>query len=512
MESFRSHTESRNSPMICVSIGRTRHKMMMMEHRSLSEKGAELVELRLDWIARTPDVTKLIKDRPTPVVITCRRPEDKGRWKGSEEQRQALLRTAIVSEVEYVDIEDDIADKIPRYGKTKRIISHHNFDETPDNLEEIHESLCKKDPDIVKLVTMANSPGDSIRMLKLVASAKVPTVGFCMGEYGVISRILCGKYGSPFTYATFSREREMAPGQLAFSEMTQIYRYDQIGPETPVYGVIGDPIAHSLSPLIHNIAFRHDKLDGVYLPFRVPKDRLEETLKEFEFLNVQGYSVTIPHKEGALKLAGDADEASKTMGVANTLFKDDQNVWQARNTDYDAALDSIRLGLDPEGKASDDPIDGKQVLLLGAGGVSRAIGAGIINAGGALTVTNRSRVRGEKLAQDLGCAHTTWENRGSGHFDILVNGTSVGMHPNVNETPFAQNFLLDDMLVFDTVYNPENTLLLKQARERGCKTVSGIEMFVRQAAAQYKLFTGKEAPLDVMRNTLRKGISAVAKL
>lgn len=498
--------------MICVSIGRTRHKMVMMEHRSLAEKGAELVELRLDWIARAPDVSRLIKDRPTPVVITCRRPEDKGRWTRTEEQRQALLRTAIVSEVEYVDIEDDIADKIPRYGKTKRIISHHNFDETPEDLEEIHKSLCEKDPDIVKLVTMANSPGDSIRMLKLVANAKVPTVGFCMGEYGVISRILCGKYGSPFTYATFSRERELAPGQLSFSEMTRIYRYDEIGPETPVYGVIGDPIAHSLSPLIHNLAFRSDKLDGVYLPFRIPKDRLPETLKDFEWLNVQGYSVTIPHKAGALNLAQKADEASKTMGVANTLYRDKDSVWQACNTDYDAALDSIRLGLDPDGKAGSDPIEGKQVLLLGAGGVSRAIGAGIIAAGGALTITNRSRERGEKLAKELGCNFCTWENRGSGHYDILVNGTAVGMHPKVNETPFAQNFLQDDMLVFDTVYNPENTLLIKQARERGCKTVSGIEMFVRQAAAQYKLFTGKEPPLEVMRNTLRKGISAVGKL
>lgn len=498
--------------MICVSIGRTRHKMVKMEHRALAEKGAELVELRLDWIARPADVNRLIKDRPTPVVITCRRPEDKGRWSRSEEQRLAVLRTAIVAEVEYVDLEDDIADQIPRYGKTKRIISHHNFDETPQNLEEIHESLCEKDPDIVKLVTMANSPEDSVRMLKLVANAKVPTIGFCMGEYGVISRILCGKYGAPFTYATFSRERELAPGQLSFTEMTKIYGYDQIGPETAVYGVIGDPIAHSLSPLIHNLAFQHDKIDAVYLPFRVPKDRLAATLQDLEWLNVQGYSVTIPHKVGALQMAKHADEASQTMGVANTLFRDGENAWQARNTDYDAALDSIRLGLDPEGKSSGDPINGKQVLLLGAGGVAQAIGAGVMDAGGALTITNRSRERGETLATELGCAYTSWENRGSGFYDVLVNGTSVGMYPNVNETPFQQNFMHDDMLVFDTVYNPENTLLLKQSRERNCKTVSGIEMFVRQAAAQYRMFTGKEPPLEVMRNTLRSGISAVGKL
>ncbi|HAA50445.1 MAG TPA: shikimate dehydrogenase, partial [Planctomycetaceae bacterium] len=209
--------------MICVSIGRTRHKMVLAEHRALAERGAELVELRLDWLSHVPDVNRLIADRPTPVVITCRRRADKGRWSGSEEQRQTALRSAIVGGAEYVDIEDDIAKSVPRYGETRRIVSHHNFDETPDDLEEIHERMCDLDPDIIKLVTMANKPEDSVRLLKLVSSSEIPTIGFCMGELGLTSRLLCGKYGSPFTYATFSSERTLAPGQLSFREMTETY-------------------------------------------------------------------------------------------------------------------------------------------------------------------------------------------------------------------------------------------------------------------------------------------------
>ena len=139
--------------MICVSIGRTRHKMVIAEHQALARKGAELVELRLDWLAKPPDLTRLLRDRPTPCIVTCRRQTDRGRFKGSEEKRQALLRAAIVEGVEYVDVEDDIADAVPRYGSTKRIISHHDFDETPSNLEEIHERMCRLDPDVVKLVT-----------------------------------------------------------------------------------------------------------------------------------------------------------------------------------------------------------------------------------------------------------------------------------------------------------------------------------------------------------------------
>ncbi len=183
--------------MICVSIGRTRHKMVVLEHRALAARGAQFVELRLDWLQNTPDLGFLLNERPTPVIVTCRRPPDQGRWRGSEEQRLTLLRAAVVAGAEYVDLEHDIAHLVRRYGKTKRVISYHNFEETPEELEDLHEKLSKLDPDIVKIVTMANSPVDAVRMLRLVHEAKVPTVGFCMGEMGFLSRVLCGRYGRP---------------------------------------------------------------------------------------------------------------------------------------------------------------------------------------------------------------------------------------------------------------------------------------------------------------------------
>ena len=231
--------------MICVSLGRTRHSMMIAEHQALATKGAQLVELRLDWLSKTPELNRLIDKRPTPVVITCRRPQDGGRAKMTEDQRQTILRQAIVAGVDYVDLEYDIATKIRRYGKTKRIISFHDFNGTPDTLEERYGHMCTLDPDIVKVVTMAQKPEDNIRLLQLIKDAKVPTVAFCMGEFGLISRVLCGKFGTPFTYATFSQDRVLAPGQLSFEEMKNLYRYDQINADTKVFGVLGDrsPIA-----------------------------------------------------------------------------------------------------------------------------------------------------------------------------------------------------------------------------------------------------------------------------
>ncbi len=485
--------------------------MMQAEYQALAERGAELVELRLDWLGRLPDLSRLIKDRPCPVVITCRRTEDKGRWRGTEDQRRTILRNAIADGVDYIDLEEDIAGEIPRYGSTKRIVSHHNFNETPHDIGEIHRRLCNRDPDIVKLVTMARSQQDNIRMLQLVQEAKVPTIGFCMGELGLTSRILTGKFGAPFTYATFNSDRTMAPGQLSFSDMKRAYFYDEIDASTEVYGVLGDPVAHSLSPLIHNRAFRELGLNKVYLPFHVPSPVFKETLDQLEWLKVQGYSVTLPHKVAAVDAADACEPSVEEIGAANTLYQDPQSGWVAANTDYDAALTSICLGIDPtfdpETGSYEKLISGRRVLMMGAGGVARAIAAGLTEAGADLMITNRTQQRAVDLAAEFGCREVQWENRGSGFFDVLVNCTTVGMHPNVDQTPFQQSWLRDGMVVFDTIYTPERTLLIKQAREHLCRTVTGVEMFVRQAAAQFERFTGFAAPMDLMRETLRHKIS-----
>ncbi len=499
--------------MICVSLGRTRHKMMMAEHKAVAERGAELVELRLDWLSHSPDLGRLLNGRPTPVVVTCRRARDKGLWRWNEEQRLTVLRSAIVSGAEYVDLEEDIAGSIRRFGPTKRIVSFHDFEQTPETLEEIHARMQKLDPDIIKIVTMANSPIDNVRMLKLVAAAKIPTIGFCMGEFGIPSRILTGRYGAPFTYATFNKDRTMAPGQLTLEEMRDVFHYDRIDRQTELYGVLADPVAHSMSPLIHNAAFAHEKLNKVYLPFRVPADALAATIDSYEWFPVQGYSVTLPHKEGLLELTDKYAGPVREIGAANTLYKASDNGWCAANTDHDAALESLIRELNPELAAGTDvslsALAGRKVLILGAGGVARAIAHGIVSHGGVLMIANRTKARAEALAKQLGCLLVEWQNRGSVFADVLVNCTSVGMHPNLDESPFAENWLREGMVVFDTIYNPERTLLIKQARDRQCKTITGVEMFVRQAARQFELFTGRTAPDDVMRGVLRKAISAV---
>lgn len=483
--------------MICVSIGRGRHRHVLAEHKHLVEQGARLIELRLDYIKTAIDLKRLLNNRPSPVIITCRRERDGGKFTGTEDARRMLLRAAIADGAEYVDLEDDIAASVPRYGKTKRIVSFHDFQRTPDDLEAIHARLASLDADIVKIATLANRPHDNLRMLRLVKHARVPTVGLCMGDIGTPSRILQGKFGSPFTYATFHHERTLAPGQLSFEQMTEIYHYDQINADTEVYGVIGDPIGHSLSPVIHNACFHWQKLNKVYLAFRVPREDLVEFLDDAEELGIRGLSVTIPHKEEVFKLLARFDDATKGIGAANTvIFEGRDKV--GYNTDYQAALASL--------EACAGPLKNQGALVLGAGGAAQAVAYGLRQKGARLTIAGRTLARAERLAEQLKCRAIDWDQRHSLSFDIVVNCTPVGMHPNVDETPYEKNRFKPGMVVFDTVYNPESTLLIKDARSRGCTVVTGVDMFVRQAAMQYQLFTGQEAPEVMMRETLKRAI------
>ena len=495
--------------MICVSIGRGRHKMMMAEHKHLAEQGAQLVELRLDYIRRPVNLKRLLADCPCPIVATCRRPEDGGKWMKSEADRVMLLRTAIADGADYVDLEMEIAQQVPRYKNTQRIISYHNFDETPSNLEEIHHQMTQLDPDIIKIATMANNPMDNVTALRLVRDSEIPTVAFCMGEMGVTSRLLCGKFGAPFTYATFSSDRKLAPGMLSFEEMRDYYRYESIGKDTQILGVIADPVAHSLSPVVHNACLREQKLDFMYLPFRVPREYLGQFISICAEFDIRGLSVTIPHKENVIKHINALDDNVAGIRAANTLVFKSPNIY-GYNTDCSAAVESIASTLKGSERKKDavTEIEGARVLVLGAGGVARAIAFGLKRAKAKVTICARDYRKADALATALDCDPVEWVSRANFECDVLVNCTPVGMYPEMDVTPFEPEWFDKKCVVFDTVYNPEQTLFIKQARAAECTTITGVDMFVRQAAKQFKLFTGKNPNVKLIRYEVKRAISA----
>jgi 3-dehydroquinate dehydratase/shikimate dehydrogenase len=480
--------------------------MLIAEHKHLAEHGAELVELRLDYIRRPVNLKRLLENSPCPIVATVRRPKDGGKWMRTEEERMVILRTAIANKVDYVDIEYDVAKDIPRYGPTKRIISYHNFDETPENLEDIHAEMSKLDPDIIKIATMANNPLDNVRALRLCRDSSIPTAAFCMGEMGTTSRILCGRFGSPLSYATFHSERQLAPGQLSWREMVEKFNYDNITSKTKILGVIADPVAHSLSPAVHNACICKLGLDIIYLPFRVPAEHLDEFIKVCPEMGIRGLSVTIPHKEKVLKSINALDDNVAGIRAANTVVFKDVNAY-GYNTDIEAAISVLRetIEADPEEKK---PFADKRILIMGAGGVARAIAYGLHRTGGIVFISARDFKKADDLSAEIGCKAIDWAARPNFECDIMINCTPVGMHPNMDSSPFEPEWFDKNTIVFDTVYNPERTLFVKYAREAECVTLTGVDMFVRQAARQFKLFTGKNADLEVMRYEVKRAISA----
>jgi 3-dehydroquinate dehydratase/shikimate dehydrogenase len=504
--------------------------MMQFEIREAAKAGARLIELRLDFLSHAPDFKRLLANKPCAMIATLRRPQDGGRWKGTEEQRRLLLRQCSVNGFDFVDIETDVANEIPRFRDTRRIISYHNVRELPEKLEEIHAQMCNQDADVVKIVVRAQRPVDNLRVLRLMHNPPKPTIAFCLGELGFPSRILGGRLGAPFTYAAFNKERGIAPGLPSFEEVRKIYHYDLLDSKTAVYGLIGDPVAHSLSPLVHNLLFQRHGVNGVYLPFRVARGDLDEFLKAFDSLPVRGYSVTIPHKEAAGHHVRQKDPLAERVGAANTVVRMD-NVPQhqgimapaalqrvsavplgpvgfiAYNTDAQAAVDALLANLPPSQEGSPPTLTSRAVLVLGAGGVAKAVAHAFQREGAAITITNRTNERALHLAQELGCRAISWDARHTVTCDTLVNCTSVGMEPNVDECPVHTSLLKPGLVVFDCVYTPENTFLIGAAKKRGCHVITGVEMFVRQAALQFRLFTGLEPSLEYLRDIVRKGMS-----
>ena len=259
---------------------------------------------------------------------------------------------------------------------------------------------------------------------------------------------------------------------------------------TPLYGVIGDPVAHSLSPVMHNRAFAETGHDGVYLAFRVTD--LIGAVAGIRALGIRGVSVTLPHKVGVMDLLDTVDDTARAIGAVNTVVNRDGTL-AGTNTDWGGAMAAL---------TEKTEIRGKRVWIVGAGGAARAVAYGVVSQGGRLTVVNRDRKKGERLAASLGGDFAPLSEVRRVACDILVNTTPVGMWPETGLAPVPMEGIEPPLVVMDIVYNPVRTLLLETARQRGCATVDGVAMFVEQGAAQFSLWTGQKAPAGAMRRAV----------
>jgi 3-dehydroquinate dehydratase/shikimate dehydrogenase len=492
---------------LCGVIARKRHEKIFEEMSAARKQGLDLLEIRLDFLNREPRFKDILARRRCPLIATIRRKKDGGLFSGSEDKRRALLRAAIAAGFDYVDVEADVALSVPRYGDARRIVSHHDFDGVPDNLESLFSDLQDLDADVVKIVVKARKASDCFRVLSLLRAAKKPTVAFCMGEYGLPSRLLSAKLGAPFSYAAFNVMRIVAPGMLTVDDMKHLYHFEKIDAATQVYGVVGDPVSQSLSPLVHNACFRHSGLNKLYVPFRVSADDLAPFLKEAAEFPVFGLSVTIPHKEAITAKGTTDDVIVKKSGSANTMVQQDGR-WRLFNTDGPAAVEALTAVLPPDPESGLRSLADRKVLLLGAGGAAAGVAAALAEEGASVSIASRTLDRSRTLAAKVGCRALEWEQRYAGIYDVVINATPLGMHPNVQESSYHQSALREGMVVMDVVYHPENTVLVSEAKLRGCRVATGVDMFVRQAEAQFRLFAdGRDPPPGLMTDLVREEFS-----
>ena len=464
-------------------------------------QGADLVELRLDLLDRPPSpprVASLIEACPLPAIVTLRPTRQGGRYNGDEAERLALLQHALDAGAAWIDVEDDVpAERRPRGAV---ILSHHDFGGCPADLDAIVDAMEASDAAVNKVAFAAAGPDEALRAFDVLRRCRKPTIALAMGEEGLLSRIAAPKFGAFGTFAALAAGAESAPGQPTIDQLRGLYRWDSIGPGTTLYGVIGCPVGHSMSPAIHNAAIEAAGLDGLYVPLLVHPDeecfrRLLDGIRRRTWLDWRGLSVTIPHKEHALRAVGAAgcDPLAVTIGAVNTISLEPDGSLRGDNTDYAAAIDSLCGALEIERPH----LAGRKVAVLGAGGVSRAIAAGLADCGARVTVYNRTRARAEELAGDFGARGGDLADA-PGDAEVVINGTSVGMHPRADATPLP-NLPSTVRLVFDTIYNPIQTRLLTEARAAGAAVLTGVDMFVAQGAAQFERWTGQAAPRDIMR-------------
>ncbi len=500
---YNENSISFRSKMICIPIVATNLDNAVQDMAEAS-RFADIIELRIDYM-KQPDLKSLLEKRTKPVIVTNRPRREGGKFEGNEEDRLSLLKLAIQLHADYVDVEHDSIQRLrgdAAISKTKLIVSYHNFQETPGSIPETYQRLSKSGADIIKIVTFANTIIDNITIYRLLQQAKMPLISFCMGEYGTISRILYKKFGSSLTFASLQKGKESASGQVNIHELLNVYRVKSQDKQTAIYGLIGNPVSHSIGPYIHNALFKELGLNAVYVPFKV--DKVETFIEEFKALDTRGYSVTIPHKESVVGCLDEADPMVKKIGAANTVVNKDGRL-MGYNTDCEAAMKTLECAIDGASRGSSQLkpattnrtlLKGKTATILGAGGAARAIAFGLKHRGAIVTILNRNYERARLLAGDVGCLSGRPEDFQPDRTTIIINATPVGMFPAVDATPIEKNKLKPGMVVFDTIYNPLETRLLREAREQGCTVVGGLPMFARQAAEQFQLWTGQTPSLE----------------
>jgi 3-dehydroquinate dehydratase / shikimate dehydrogenase len=485
-------------PKVCLALSGDTIDDMLASAESMARDNPFL-EFRLDYLrqplAALPKIHRFLETHQYVTAIgTCRRAENGGRFKGSLASQFEVLTKAHAAGCQIVDLEIQSALKAKREAiarlrsRAGLIVSFHDFRATR-NLEETLEKMLKVPADFYKVVSTATTLSDNVTMMTFLQtqSDQHALIGLCMGEQGIISRVLSVRAGSVFTFGAVSADLKTAPGQISAGDLRSIYRIDQVDPATRVYGVAGDPIEHSLSPVIMNTALRRENVNGVYLPLHAKT--LKDLMRCVREIPLHGLSVTMPYKQSILAHLDNTDAHTTKIGACNTVVRGQDGKLYGFNTDAAGVVRPLEQRLS---------IEHAKMLVLGAGGAARAAVFGLKERGAEIWILNRTSVKGQKLARQAKARTIKRADLRKIAFDVIINATPVGMG-NTRDCPLKDEEI-QARVVFDMVYDPVETHLLQVARAKGIAVIPGVEMFVQQAARQFEIWTGKPAPAgDMLR-------------
>lgn len=471
---------------------------------------ARTIELRLDWLSSDGEIDRFLRKieasrsshRGVTLIATCRRRAAGGRYHGTVAAQLVHLADAIRAGCAWYDLEIETMRQCPTelievlLGDGRRLASAHFFQRMPRNLPRVAAELRRGGPDAIKIAAHCDSLAGSRKLLDFARKQR-DIVAIPMGDVALPARVLALRGRNSFAYAPV--ENATAPGQVSLADIKDVYRAGRLDTRTTVYGVIGNPIGHSLSPVMQNAGFAARRMNAVYVPFLV-RD-LTDFLDSIEPLGVRGFSVTLPHKEKILRHLDGCDPLAARIGAVNTVVVRAGGKLYGYNTDYVGVLQALEERI---------PLRGSRVLIVGAGGAARAVAFALVQAGGTVCVTARRPARANAFAKAVGGEPIARNRVRAEFFDAIVNATPVGMHPAIGSSPLDAREL-NCRLVFDTIYRPRMTKLLELAARRGIETVSGVEMFVAQGAAQWEIWTGERAPVEAMRRAVLAALTAEEK-
>lgn len=499
---------------ICVAIiGATAAEML--EKASAVVKETPFLEFRLDYLEKPVNALPKIKqflaaNTAATAIATCRREENGGKFTGSLAAEMEVLCKAASTGFQLVDLELESAE-ILKKGELQKlrdtgvalIISHHDFSSTKD-LDKVYERIAPFQPDFYKIVPTAKTLSDNVTLMRFMERMheKANIIGICMGDAGIISRVLGVRAGSVFTFAAATQGEETGPGQIAARTLIETYRIDQVDAATKVYGVAGNPIKSSLSPIMMNTAFRRETVNAVYLALQTAK--VSDLVNLVREIPIQGLSVTMPHKQEIMAHLEKTDPLSAKIGACNTVLRAQDGKLYGFNTDVAGIVGPLEKRMS---------LRGAKALVLGAGGAARAAVFGLRDKGADVFIFNRTAETAQKLARQSGSKTIKKEALAKTPFDVLINATPIGMAgQKVSSVIDAKD--LNTKLVFDLVYNPLETPLIRMARQQNIPFITGVEMFVQQGARQFEIWTGKPAPeeemLRVVLHALRQQAEAAA--